>query len=506
MSDGGRLRAFAYVNVDKAPLYRAVMQAFVEAKERFALHLRPAEVRAALLRHGREDALEEVEAALRQLVEWGNLDASADTADVATVEDFYRERLLFQLSRRGEAAERALAFFEEQVRQPGELQTAALGDIRELLRELEALGVDPDAGKAARVLEDLFRRFEELTAKAQQFLSGLQRSIDLHGSDEDVLLGYKEQLIEYLQRFVDELIVAGLEIAQSIERLDSTGMDAALSAAARRAVVDRLDREEAEREARERFAARWVGLGRWFRGEAGRPSQAQVLRARTRAAIPALLTAIESLHDRRVRRSDRHADWRALARWFAEAPSDEDAHRLYRVAFAMSPARHLRTNAESLERMDGAMQDPRVSWLDTPALRITPRLRAKGRYSRPGRERRVQRNPQARARLAELAREEARQLEAARAQLVRGRLRLGELGPLEDGAFDLFLDLLAQALAAQPHPRSPVEVGSADGALVVRLEPIEGSTATIETSRGALTGPDAWIEIRDALAMPEAAE
>lgn len=506
MSDGARLRAFAYLDVEKTPLYRAVMRVFVEAKQRFALHLRPPEVRAALAAHGDDVPLEEIETALGQLVEWGNLDASADTADVATVEDFYRERLLYQLSRRGEAAERAVALFEETLRQPGELQTAALADIRELLRELEQLGIAPDPGKAAKVLGELFRRFEELTEKAQLFLSGLQRSIDLHGSDEDVLLGYKERLIDYLQRFVDELIVAGLEIAQSIDRLEQKGMEPVLAAAARREVVDRLDREAAELEVRDHLRARWVGLGRWFRGEAGRPSQAQVLRARTRAAIPALLSAIEALHDRRVRRSDRHADWRTLARWFAEAPTEDDAHRLYRVAFGLSPARHLWTNAESLEALEGALQDPRRSWLDEPALRITPRLRAQGRYSRPGRERQVRRNPKARARLAELAREEARQLERARAQLLRGRIRLGELGPLEDGSFDLFLDLLAQALAAQPHPRSPVEVSSADGALVVRLEPIEGASATIQATRGCLTGPDAWIEIRDALGVREAAE
>ena len=44
----GRLRVFAYVNADKAPLYRAMMRLFVDAKGRFTLHLRPQEVAAAL--------------------------------------------------------------------------------------------------------------------------------------------------------------------------------------------------------------------------------------------------------------------------------------------------------------------------------------------------------------------------------------------------------------------------------------------------------------------------
>ena len=41
----GRLRAFAYLNADKAALYRAVMRVFVEAKTRFAKLLKKKPVR-----------------------------------------------------------------------------------------------------------------------------------------------------------------------------------------------------------------------------------------------------------------------------------------------------------------------------------------------------------------------------------------------------------------------------------------------------------------------------
>jgi hypothetical protein len=76
---------------------------------------------------GSED---EVEAALRQLRLWGNLEATQDNAEQSSLEAFYRLRFLYALSAAGEAAERALAVFEETLSQPGELQTAALRDIR----------------------------------------------------------------------------------------------------------------------------------------------------------------------------------------------------------------------------------------------------------------------------------------------------------------------------------------------------------------------------------------
>jgi len=111
--------------------------------------LRPSGVAAAA---SGSPPTDEVEAALRQFVSWGNLSADPDTADVSTVEEFYRARFLYRLTPAGEAAERALAVFEEGIRRPGELQTAALADIRDLLHELadhagRGEGAPVDAGK-----------------------------------------------------------------------------------------------------------------------------------------------------------------------------------------------------------------------------------------------------------------------------------------------------------------------------------------------------------------------
>src|SRR6266849_9030788 len=126
----GRLCAFAYLNADKAALYRAVMRVFVEAKTRFTLHLRPQEVTGALAALEPAEPVDApgVEAALAQLRDWGNLEAHPDTADVATVEEFYRPRYLFQLTPEGEAVERALAVYEQELERRGELQSASLSD------------------------------------------------------------------------------------------------------------------------------------------------------------------------------------------------------------------------------------------------------------------------------------------------------------------------------------------------------------------------------------------
>jgi uncharacterized protein (TIGR02677 family) len=99
---------FAHVLMKNAELYRAILEVFVRSREQFITHLRPTEVALSVDRDQ-----EEVENALRQLRLWGNLEATQDNAEQASLEEFYRVHLLYALSLSGEAAERALAVFEE---------------------------------------------------------------------------------------------------------------------------------------------------------------------------------------------------------------------------------------------------------------------------------------------------------------------------------------------------------------------------------------------------------
>jgi len=506
MSDGestlGRLRAFAHVNAEKVHQYRAIMRAFMEAKARFAIHLRPPEILVALSEKDLPEPMDAaaVDAALGSLCEWGNLEAHQDTADVSTVEEFYRPRYLYQLTPEGEAAERAIAVYWESVRQPGELQAAALGDIRDRLHEIHELALldSPDEAKVHLTLRSLRERFDELTSQAQTFIGGLQRTIDLQGIDVETFLSYKETLIQYLERFIGELLVATVEIADVLQRIEFAGVEGLLQIAARRDLVDALAPTEEEHEATIRiWRTRWQGLRGWFVGRPDTPSQAEVLRARARSAIPALLSAVASIHDRRVTRSDRATDLRTLARWFAEADTDRDAHRLWRAAFALTPARHLRIDADTLDNRDANPVSPKISWLRAPPLLICPRLRRTGHYTRRGRPSNVVDFSADKARLAELAEAEAEQITAAQQRLATGkRMRLSQIGHLDPVEFNLFLDLLGEALTKKVRPDHVVEASSADGALNIQLAPTEdGDVATIRTPKGLFSGVDHFVLI-----------
>ncbi|MGW7209687.1 TIGR02677 family protein [Streptomyces sp. NPDC054837] len=498
---------FAHLTVPNAALYRRVMSAFLAAKERFAVHLRPEDVFAALPPEHRPAEPEAVIKALDSLVEWGNLRADPDTSRVTAVEDFYRKRFIYQLTQAGEAAELALSTYDEALGRRGALQAVALHDIVTQLRALLVIASEqeegePDAAKAHLALSALTSRFEALAENARAFMGSLQRTIDLHDVEVEVFLAYKDRLIQYLERFIQDLITLGGRIALLIGELEGQGRAGALLrlAAAREAGDAAPDEaESAEAQAYARWVARWSGLAAWFVSADGRESQARLLRGRALGAIPQLLAVVRQLNERRAGRSDRSADFRTLARWFAEAPDDAARHRLWRAAFGLYPARHLTVDADTLEQRAARPVAAATPWAEAEPLRISPQLRRTGSYERRGRTRRVQDRSEQRRRLAEIAARQTQEIAAARARLATdGTTRLSALGALDPLAFALCLQLLGDALATWRPGMTTTVATSNDGTMEIRLTALaDGTTAEIHTPGGTFRGPDHLVEITD---------
>jgi uncharacterized protein (TIGR02677 family) len=498
------------------------MGEFVVAKRRFVVHLRTEDLHEALAR-AESDGHAPVEAvadALVQLVEWGNLRADPDTSRVTTVEDFHRARFLYQLTHSGEAAERALVVYDEQLGRRGALQAVALADIATQLRALYQLAIQaqPDAGSVGLLLRDLVARFTDLADNAQAFMGSLQRTIDLYDADVNAFRAYKDHLVDYLERFIKDLVTVGGEISGLLGQIENAGMSRLLDIAARRDAEDvapggvdlasdgQDPREVAYLADRAAWEERWRGLRQWFLSQPGHPSQAKLLRSRARQAIPDLLAVVATLNERRSGRSDRSADFRELALWFAEAPDDAALHRLWRTAFGVYGSRHLVLDDDTRKAREEQPVPVSTSWMQAPPLHISPRLRRTGSYERRGHPNRVVNREDSRRLLVQRAARQTEQTAAARARLATGRpTHLGELGELDRDAFGLFLALLGDALSVRRSGQRKVSTTTADGALHISLVALaDADLVEIRTPAGIFRGPDHVIEIADLTPGPNA--
>jgi len=493
---------FRHVSADKADFYRCIMDVFAAAKRQYRLQLRPDEVLAEATWPEAPPRAEEVNAALAQLTAWGNLESQPDTARVASLADFYRARFLYRLSHGGEAAEAGLAVFFHTLHRRAELQTVALEDIASRLHALRKLVEESvsleeaDVAKVHEVLRDLVRVFEDLAENAQAFMAGVARSIELQQSEATAVIAYKRRLIDYLERFMGDLVRRSDAIAQLIQVLSPRINPILLQIAGREArdaaPGSEQDQQDEQMRRWQGWRERWTGLRGWFLSDGAEPPQAELLRARARAAIPQLLGAIAAINERRSGRSDRSADFRTLAQWFAACETESQAHRMARAAFALQPARHFSLNPQAEESLPASTR-----WADAPPLQINPRLREYGEAAPRGPLARVRDRSEERALMAAQLSEESRQVEAARLRLATGRpVRLAELGNLDMHAFGLFLNLLGEALAEQLSPDHPVERQTGDGLLRIRMEPLDAaSVARVVTPAGVFSGRDQLLTI-----------
>lgn len=502
-TSAGRLTLFAYTVESLAPLYRAVMHLFFEAKARYQIQFRPDEVADQL--RGLGLALPEggVERALDQLVEWGNLRRGHDTGRVATLEDFRRRHFVYQLTPAGEAAERAVGEVVAALERSGSLQRVMLGTILRNLSEIvQELG--GEAPRPERLFEHLFNlteQFKALTENASTFLARLHEAIDQGEVHAEAFLLYKQAVLEYLEQFLGELSQVAPQIARQVRAIEVAGVDrlAALAARADEAPTP-LGLRDPERE----LAAKFRGIAAWFVGDGREPATVELLRKAARAAVNRILAVLERLHEKRFRQRSRTTDLLRLAGWFDRLArpglpegGEEPAHRLFQAAFGLFGARHL----GGLEE-DPDLVRPGTSFWDAPPVPVAPALRDAGRTTNIGRPAQVADHSKVRYLLAEHHRREREAQAAALARFLgRGPVALASLPLLSPDELALLLSLLDRLLSGPPGPGGRRAVRSRDGRLRLFLdEPEPGRLATVATAAGRLTLP-AWVlTVEDALA------
>ncbi len=514
-------QCFAYLTAEKSELYRAIIEVFAAAKSEFTLHLRPAQVRSSLNDHDFSLENQEVESALQSLESWGNLQSYQDNADVSSLADYYRKRLLYQLTAAGEAAHSSTLTFVQRLQQQAKLDARALDRIADGAGQLLRLALEirnqtihevgpesdakTDSGLGDHVnlaaessaavdsvvvlttLRNVCQDADELTSRAQSFFRWLHEQTESDEADLQAFLNYKERLIEYLQEFVSQLISQGSVIARRMNQIMPDEFTQIATIAAREEMgLPRAGEEEQHESQIKSSAQRWqqrlLGLRSWFSRSGGKSAQLEQLRAAARAAIPRLLQLASQMNDRQSGRSDRVADLRELAIRFLGCKNDGEAHRLYRASFALSSSRHLKVEQATIDFRDQNPIRHSTRWIDAQPVEFSPQLRQTGRQATASANRRVVDRASQRAEAKRRISVESGRRSSARETLIAlGKRRLSSIGELDEDAFRLLVELIELA-AAKPmgtniqQDRQRTIALSRDGSLRIETRPANSTT------------------------------
>ena len=499
--DRVRLAALRYAGGgEESATYVAIMRTFTGEVAGLLSDQSAAEVAARLVEQGVELDADTVDDRLSYLVEHGNLARSPRETEARSLREYLQNRSRYQLTQRGELVHRFVEELLGHTDAAREVSTEMLGGILAGLRALGRLddaaiaAADPD--RLARDIGTLFAQFERLVSSTRDFYTYLSQVLVRYDLDRDEFQAFKTALLDYLQRFVDEVARHMPQIAEALSVVEArvSALCARANSGQRLLGVD----GGVARRAAGLDPADWGGLHAWFVGGGGRDSDAAGVRRLATDAMRGLLVNLRRIATGR-REQSRYGDLLTLARWFAEA-DDDTAHALWAAAFGLYSCRHLAFVADD----DADPVPSTASWWRTPSAEVPVALRRHGARTIRGRAGRRDDYTEAKtARIAERARAEERRA-AALAEISRHRGRLGSVR-LSDDAREVLLGLYARALVGRGRPLGERDQASADAGewcLVVRRTP--GSGTVVVSPAGRLELVDLTLAVETVAAAREA--
>lgn len=454
-ADRLRLDALRYTGNDEAATYLAIMRLFTGDVAGLLSDQSADEVRQRLAAGGVHLDTDTVDARLSYLVDHGNLTRSPREMEARSLREYLQNRARYQLTQRGELVQRQVEELLGHTEAAREVSTEMLGGMLAGLRELarvddaDAAGADPDG--LARDIGTMFAQFERLVSSTRDFYTYLSQVLVRFDLDRSEFQVFKTALLDYLQRFVDEI---ARHLPQLVDVLrDVEPQVPALCARANSGQrLIGIDGAVARR-ARGLDPADWQSLHAWFVGGSGRDADALGVRRLATDAMRALLVNLRRIATGATGEQSRYADLLTLAGWFV-ATDDDTAHALWCSAFGLYSCRHLSFPADD----DAAPVPPTASWWRTPSAEVPLALRRYGARTIRGRSgKREDYGAAKAARLAERGAAERRRTAALR-EIAAHRGRAGRIR-LSDDARTALLDLYARALVGRGRP-----LGAADSA------------------------------------------
>lgn len=481
------LSALRYAVNDEAATYLAIMRLFTTGMSGFLADQSADEVAERLQHVGITLDRDTVDLRLSYLVEHGNLARSPRETEARSVREYLSNRARYQLTPRGELVHRQMEELLEHsdgAREvSSEMLPGILAGIEELSR-LAAAGLDrTDPRDVAARITTLFAQFEVLVSSTRQFYSYLTQVLTRFDLGRDEFVMFKSALIDYLQRFVDEISRHMPQVADQLSQLEPD-LPLVCARANQGERLVGLDGERARRAAGLEVSD-WESLYTWFVGSHGRRSDADNVRRLATDAMRSLLTNLRRIAAGADRQQSRYGDLVRLAGWFNDA-DDERAHELWGAAFGLFSARHLSFPADP----DGDPVPSSQSWWRSAVAEVPVGLRIHGDRKAGGRAgARVDYSAAKRARLAEREQQQQR-----RAQAVRELA--SHVGPLRDARLSdearaAFLDLYTQALGRHGRPLG-AETACSEARLVdlvlrLQLRAAPGGAVTLRSPAGVLT-------------------
>jgi len=339
----------AYLTVEKAWSYRAILRYFYMQHERMREFLFPEEVFAHVKKlPGFEDYTEEqLHQDLEQLVQWNNLHAIQETSRARTIEEFKKKRFRYQCTPYTVEFERMLIELESSGETfGGSLEQKEFERLYEMLYTLEKTITEhslPNPDECAQIWNDLFTYFRSIKKNTADYIAYINSEEVEEQMHTEAFLVFKDQFTAYLRNFIIELQQTALKIQQLLRSIEQQTIKPFVKQViVHKQQVPRFeDIAKDEHHLLEKELDKWNSLNVWFLGSIHGESDLEMLEIRTNEQIRRITRIIQRLGERHHSFRSRKKDYIHLANWFDSLSDLEEAHKLSSVVFGVFHTKHI---------------------------------------------------------------------------------------------------------------------------------------------------------------------
>lgn len=377
-------RLFRYLSVPDWHEYRTILGVFAGT---FFAEFTPQDVAAepAVMDAGIDPAV--VPDRLESLHRWGNLTVSSSVGNPSSLEDYYRRRNRYLITRAGQEVFEIVEGVLSAVDEIADVQAGHLRDMDRALRELGEHAPEDFVRVPAEELADkvraVFVPHENFTTELTHFFADLnlwQSRYDLNADEVRLFAGV---LVSYVSEQLAEIERMTRPIGRRLQAIQPRLP--ALLGTLRSGLAARVDdaglaESVAVRHLPGTAARDWEHLAEWFVAPAGRASRLDQLTRQAVAAVRTLTANVTRLSRVGLGAASRRSDFLRLARFFDGAATAADAHEIAAAAFGLGSCRRLGTLAADSDDPE----PPVTAWCDAPRAVVPVSLRARGDTTQRG--------------------------------------------------------------------------------------------------------------------------
>lgn len=479
-------RLFSYLGGEEWSQYREILDVFAGT---FFAEFTPEDVTERLTEKGMNLPVDTVAARLESLATWGNVTVSSSVGNPTSLDDYYRRRNRYLITRAGQEVHGVVEDIITRVDEVRDVTTGRLETVKAALEKLVDLDLDEvDAESLAEAVREVFDPHMAFTNEITQFFAAINQWQSRYDLDPEELGFFTNVLVGYVSDRIHEIERTSRPIGRLLNRLgDRTD-----------AIATRVGSKLAERVERAGLSDTvvvshavgsrtedWDHLAAWFVSRPSQPSRIDQLTRQAVAAVRTLTTNLSRLSRVGLGASSRRADFLRLAGFFNSA-ADDQIHTLASAAFGLHGPVHL----EVLTDDHSDSVPTTTSWWDAPKALVPVSLRKRGDTRNRGRASPVRDRTKERA----LIHERRQRLREARRRVDQELIGVGDIhgSHLSMAALARLQGLLDRSSAYRV---ADGQRTVRDGAVVCTVRPIPGTSTVVTCPEGTLVLENLTIDI-----------